>query len=212
MKINKNILAIALLSGTLAGAVTPVSAVPVTIQVTGSILNWDGSLGSEFSDDDALYAEYTYDSLTPDLDPSDPSGRYAITDFWDTLGDYSFSFANGAYTLINDSFLGDQMLVNATVTGADIGDASLVSSLIFFRDYDKEFLSDDSLILHAPDLSIMEQTGFALAFDSDADGRVLTRATIDSVRLVASTPAPSVLLLVSLGLAGISLRVRARQK
>ena len=71
----------------------------ITVNLTGSVTNWDGGLGVQFSVGDTLNMHYSYDSEAVDSEPSSSSGVYALSDFSGTLGTYAFSFESGNITL-----------------------------------------------------------------------------------------------------------------
>ena len=164
-----------------------VSAVQLTVNLTGSVTGWDGDLGTQFSLGDPLNMQYRYDSNAIDEFPAiSGEGKYAFSDFSGTLGTYAFDFADGHYSIHpNSSSFGDQLFaygLGNVLSGDDIAGAKLVLGTAYFRDFDALFLSDDSLITIAPDLSVMEQTGFYLGFDTVDDDRVLVRASIQSAK------------------------------
>ena len=150
------------------------SAATIAVRLTGVVTDWDGSLGLQFSVGDALDVVYTYDS---DL-PSNPVGRYPLLDYAGTLGGYTFGMQSGNIRLIDDSPLGDQIFIRSVATGPAVGAAELVLAVAFFRDFDLEFLVGTSLITRAPDLSVMEVSGFSLGFDHPVEGRILVRDNI----------------------------------
>jgi hypothetical protein len=179
---------LALACGSLLVAFSSVYAEMVKVKITGSVTDWDLTLGVEFAVGDPLDAEYLYDSEAVGQWWPDPLVMYDLEDFSGTLGNYVFSFINGYYLFQNDSELfGDQLLVRGVVTGEDVDRFYLVGAGASFRDSDGTFLSDNSLITIAPDISVMELHQFHLQFriiGSSSNSSVLVRADIESAQLV----------------------------
>jgi hypothetical protein len=153
----------------------------ISVRLRGRVTDWDGSLGLQFSRGDVLDVVYTYDADAPAIG----LGTYPLLDYAGTLGGFTFGMQSGEIKLADDSpQFGDQIFVRSVAIGPAVGAAELVGALAFFRDFDGEFLVGTDLITRAPDLSVMEHTGFALGFDHPVEGRILVRARIAQSELV----------------------------
>jgi hypothetical protein len=109
-----------------------------------------------------------------------------LLDYAGTLGGYTFGMQSGEIALLDNSSLGDQVWIDSVPTGPAVGGAELVAASAYFRDFHGGFLVGEDLITRAPDLSVMEQSGFALVFDDPVRGNVLAVVQILQSVLVIS--------------------------
>ena len=96
-----------------------------------------------------------------------------MLDYAGTLGGYTFGMQSGEIALLDNSSLGNQVWIDSVPIGPAVGTAELVYASAYFRDFHGDFLVGEDLITRAPDLSVMEQSGFALVFDDPVRGNVL---------------------------------------
>jgi hypothetical protein len=141
----------------------------IAVRIRGRLVRWGRPLGLQFSRSDRLDVVYTYDA---DASPI-YYGIYPLLDYAGTLGGYTFGMQSGEISLLDNSSLGDQIWIDSAATGPAVGTAELVAASAYFRDFHNDFLVGEDLITRAPDLSVMEQSGFALVFDDPVRGNVL---------------------------------------
>ncbi|MFQ5425006.1 MAG: hypothetical protein ACE5F9_13645 [Phycisphaerae bacterium] len=124
---------------------------------------------------------YTFESLTPDGLPGDPTfGDYAaVTSFSLNIGAFTFSSASisfGGITVI-DSVPDDY---EVTLSGANVvGD--IVDASLLFSDIDGTVFSSDALPLTPPNLTLFESAVFAATITPSGEFSRSVQGTITSV-------------------------------
>ncbi len=85
-------------------ALSPAHAAPITFTVDGTVDSVSPGILGTFSIGDAYHLEYTFESTTPDADPSSTYGRYnfAITALSVTIGTYSATASSATITITSD--------------------------------------------------------------------------------------------------------------
>jgi len=175
-------------SASQSALVLPSEAARITVRLRGRVTDWDGAIGLWFSRGDVLDVVYSYRADAPFI--PFPFGGYPLLDYAGTLGAYRFEMKSGKFRQIDrppysGSLLGDQIFVTSDATGPALGGFEIAGAFAFFRDIDAEFLVNSDLITRAPDLSVMEQYGFALRFNHPFLPVHFVRARIDQAVLVS---------------------------
>lgn len=105
----------------------PTQAASLTFGFTGTVSAVTSGLGGTFNTGQTLTGTYTFDSLTPDLDPDPTRGQYALTASSVTLGGYTATGIAGNIIVIDNlPGIGPDSLsiVLSPMSGAAIGSFS----------------------------------------------------------------------------------------
>jgi hypothetical protein len=187
-----------------------VQAAPITIKITGEITSASGSaLPSTIHAGDTFTGTYTYDSSTPDSDPSDIYGAYQYDSPYGisiSIGGYEFMTATdhvGQFTIgiANDNpFNGTSQpwdSYSVRSEGQNISIPSLDSPIDYIRwylrDYDHTAFSSDALPVTTPELADWEYNYFEI-HGWDSTNSIWIKGTVTHV-----TPEPVTGILMAMG-------------
>lgn len=194
----------------LVGMLTAAAAGPITFDFAGSVTSVVPALSGTFSPGDTFSGSYTFESTTPDADPS-PGGFYAgaIIGLTFTIGPYTGTLglcSSGPCDIfVQDNGFGpcasvDCYFLNVIPSGPSVAGVIPTSFQIGLNDFTGLAFSSDALPLTPPDLSLFLPF-FGVNFDSFAFG---VEGSITSFTLASPVPEPSTLLLLAAGIAGLT--------
>ncbi len=209
---------LAALGFALFSALTTAQATPISFAFTGVVQNVAPALSGTFQPGDAFSGSYTFESTTPDTDPSAGLGLYAnaISGLTFTIGSYTGGAdcsAGSCDIAVTDGGPGDCALTDCYVvtvshpTGPSVEGVLPTSFGLSLLDGSGLALSSDALPLIPPDLSNFPITFFGVNFDDFAFGvqGQLTSLTLQAAGTVAE---PSVLFLVAVAFLGLAVQRR----
>lgn len=148
-------------------------AVPIKFIVDGTVDIVSPGLAGTFAIGDAFHLEYTFESTTPDADPSSTYGRYnlAITALSVTVGTYSASASSATITVANDHpgiGVADNYRIDVfdmagpPVDGFELDPGHFPVMIMF--DATRTAFASDTLPLVPPDPADFSNTGANLQF------------------------------------------------
>jgi len=211
----------AALGFTLLGAVTTAEAAPITFAFTGTVQQVVPALSGTFQPGDAFSGSYTFESTTPDTDPSPGFGLYAngMTSLTFTIGSYTggadCSAAASCNIAVQDGGPGDCALTDCYLvtakhpTGPSVEGVLPTDFALSLLDNSGLALSSDALPLTPPDISNFSITFFGVNFDDFAFG-VQGKLTSLTSQAAGTVDEPSVLFLVAGAFLGLVLQRRPR--
>jgi len=135
----------------------PAVAELISFTVEGTVFYVDSPLADTFSIGDTFRLEYTFESLTPDLEPNTDRGVYfdAITDLTVTVGNYSATGpGSNSFSVYNSLFADlyridiDYPMLGPSVNGFDLDFQGPIMQL---SDPTCTALTSDALPLSPPD-------------------------------------------------------------
>jgi hypothetical protein len=184
------------------GLIVPSSAVAeiITIQFTGSVIQVTGGLSSTFNSSQSLIGVYTFDSLTPDLDPSSTRGEYAIISSSLTIGGYAATAGSSGRIIVRNDPGSDSLTLDLTpALGPNVGSFSLQNFTWGLGEGSGLPFSSDALPLKPCNECVnFVSNSYRLSFESSqfVSGRILGFAAV---------PEPALMLLLGIGLGTVSL-------
>jgi hypothetical protein len=210
---------ITVLGFALVSALPTAQATPTTFAYTGIVQTVVPALSGTFQPGDAFSGSYTFESTTPDTDPSPGFGLYAnaITGLTFTIGSYTggADCSSGSCDIaVQDGGPGDCALIDCYIvtvshpTGPSVEGVLPTSFGLSLLDGSGLALSSDALPLIPPDLSSFPITFFGVNFDDFAFG-VEGELTSLTLKATATVAEPSVLFLVVVALLGMAIRQRS---
>ncbi len=173
MKTNLAVI-LAICYGTSGWCVTPANAFPVIWEFEGvvdtTVLDVNNLLGGGVTFGTPISGQFTFESTTPDSNPSDKaSGLYldsilAISGF---IGDIPFASESGTFGSIgiDSDFMNSPWSMIDTISGG--GDVNIAGVILGFgislSDTDSTMLSNDSLPLYPPGFDQLESARFIIS-------------------------------------------------
>lgn len=189
-----------LLSGGLLANPAEADLVAFTFNFTGAVSHVDTGLFPTFNTSQTLTGSYTFNSLTPDSNPSSNIGRYngTIQALTVNLGSYTATLGNSGSNFIEIRNLpsSDGYEVRAPLTGPLVNGFSPLRFQIELIDPSASVFSNDLLPTTPPDLSSIATSRFRLIFeDGNGNARVL-----GSLTSLTAVPLPAAVILFGAGL------------
>ena len=198
----------------LAGLTTPVQAVPITFNFTGTVTGVDSSLSPTFSTGQTLTGSYTFESTTPPRAGSDSSFAVydALTAVNFSIGSYSASSTAAPEIQIdnapgapNDRY-GLVSRASDGLTGPAVNGNTLGAFLFRLDDVNNAVFSTALSLPTSLSLQDFTSNSFFVFF-----GDFSITGTLNSLSSAAPVPEPSTFFLLGAGLSGIGfLRRRFR--
>jgi hypothetical protein len=184
----------------LSGGLMAATAAPVTFSFTGAVSDVHASLFPTFNTSQTLTGSYTFNSLTPDSNPSGNIGRYngTIQALTVNLGSYSATLGNSGsnFIEIRNQPLSDRYELRAPLTGPLVNGFSPLRFRIELIDPSATAFTSDLLPTTPPSLSSFATSRFRIIFE-DGNGNARVRGSLTSLTAV---PLPAAVLLFGAGL------------
>ena len=191
-------------AGLWGGLLTPpASANTVTFGFSGNLSNVSNDLFPSFNTGQTLTGFYSFDSTTPDSNPSANRGQYngTISSLTVTVGSYTATLGT-----LGDNFIqvrnlpnnNDRYEVRAPLTGPSLVNAGDTFTPVRFRIElkDGNAFSSDTLPTTPPSLSSFAQNQFRIVF-TDGHGNDRIKGSLTSL---VAVPLPASILLFGAGL------------
>ena len=167
---------------------------------------------------------YTFDSTSPDTNPSETRGDYELHSIDLKINTYNAETRNGISGLItvdNSGIIGarDHYTLNSSSpfgfyshAAPLIGDRELIAIVIQYMDTDATVFSSDALPLTPLDINNFESAQLDLLFSNDWQYNVAFDAlrVYGEISSITKVPEPATLALFGLGLAGLGLARRKK--
>ena len=189
---------ILVLTGVSFGTVEPAMATRLTFVAQGTVDFVDNPLSGTFSLGDNFTVEFTFESLTPDSNPSPNRGDYfnAITALSVTVGPYSATATgDGIITIFNNLGGEDQYRIDLTdpMAGPSVNgfDLSTQTALLQLRDPTGTAFTTDALPTSPPNPAdfVSGGTFLALQFEVDPEHLIFAFVLADVSSIMWSCPA-----------------------
>jgi hypothetical protein len=181
----------------------------ITYDFTGSVVIVDPLLSGQFNTTQTISGSFTYDTSTPDSDPTDFSGFYynAITALTFRIDGYTGSFI---LSPINESVVikddGADLLYFLTgVAAPDIGPLPAFGFDLGFVDYTRSAFTNDSLPETIPDPSFFDLSVWGYHVQTAGDFHSVWGDFTSFTKAPSQVPEPSTMLLIGTGLAGVGI-------
>ena len=198
MRLGHGVILWVLLSGGLLA--NPAEADLVAFNFTGAVSHVDTGLFPTFNTSQTLTGSYTFDSLTPDSNPSSNIGRYngTIQALTVNLGSYTATLGNSGsnFIEIRNQPSSDGYAVRAPLTGPLVNGFSPLRFQIELIDPSATVFSNDLLPTTPPGLSSIATSRFRLFFE-DGNG---TARVLGSLTSLTAVPLPPAVILFGAGL------------
>jgi len=182
----------------------PAMAAPVTFQFVGDVTAVSGGLNPPFNSSQTLTGSYTFNSATPDSNPSANIGRYngTIQALTVSVGGYTATLGNSSsnFIEIRNQPSSDRYELRAPLTGALVNGFSPLRFRIDLVDPTASAFANDHLPTTPPSLSSFSTKGFRIVFE-DGDGNARIRGTLTSLTAV---PLPTAVVLFGAGLVALA--------
>ncbi len=176
----------------------PAVAASITFNFTGAVSDVHPSLFPTFNTSQTLSGSYTFNSLTPDSNPSGNIGRYngTIQALTVNLGSYTATLGNSGsnFIEIRNQPSSDAYEVRAPLTGPMVNGFSPLRFRIELIDPSATAFTNDHLPTTPPSLSSFAASRFRIIFE-DGDGNARVRGS-----LLTLVPIPTAVLLFGAGL------------
>ena len=216
-----------LLSGSLAAAFsTKANAVPITFEVTGTLLGFDGPALAPLAIGQPYFATFTFDSNAQATPVFGGGNDFvgAITSASFSIGSYTGTLADPTETTIRvlDDFFGNNDIYGVYLGDPNFGSADAISAppvtgpigelfptralLIDLEDFFNPLdgLSSSDLPLTPPNVANFDSAGWLITFEApDQSLFGQARGSIDSFVIAQQVSEPTTLALFNAGLMGL---------